>query len=71
MASDRVVPCADQKGDMTTSLDCAPHNRQNQGVNAGMTNRWRTAPHGPMRKAMSFTMILPAQPDTDTDGQQL
>ena len=30
MASDRVVPCADQKGDMTTSLDCAPHNRQNR-----------------------------------------
>src|SRR5215203_2136714 len=28
MASDRVVPCADQKGDMTTSLDCGPQNRQ-------------------------------------------
>ncbi len=28
IASDRVVPCADDKGDMTASLDCAPHNRR-------------------------------------------
>jgi hypothetical protein len=27
-ASDRVVPCADDKGDMTASLDCAPTNRR-------------------------------------------
>jgi len=38
MASDRVVPCADQRGDMTTSLDCAPQNRINDRTSANLAN---------------------------------
>jgi len=38
MASDRVVPCADQGGDMTASLDCNPQNRKNDRTGANLAD---------------------------------